>query len=232
MKNMLSEALCMIRGLLNQLLTNLEGENGEEWLKEFKKFLRKESCWVKSSNNLLSMWQTIYHNNFGIECDFSEVVIPEKPSDGDWRLLVIADINLEQIYARCKELFQCWRWTDDDFDKIVTWNERDAKNGAYAIWVRDEVEADENLKNHSVNDIKEKNIATETLTERLIHELIFFDETGKHLDNSSVTLCGDSRVSDGGVLSVRFIPDTGGVYVSRYDPDGASDVLRFRQVVS
>lgn len=49
MKNMLSEALCAIRGLLNQLLVNLEGEQGEEWLYEFKKFLRKERCWVKGS---------------------------------------------------------------------------------------------------------------------------------------------------------------------------------------
>lgn len=46
MKSMLSEALCEIRGLLNQLFTNLAGEQGVEWLTEFKKFLRKERCWV------------------------------------------------------------------------------------------------------------------------------------------------------------------------------------------
>jgi hypothetical protein len=46
MKNMLSEALREIRGLQNQLLTNLEGEQGDEWLKMFKKFLRKEPCWT------------------------------------------------------------------------------------------------------------------------------------------------------------------------------------------
>ena len=46
MKNMLSEALCEVRGLLNQLFTNLAGEQGAEWLTEFKKFLRKEKCWM------------------------------------------------------------------------------------------------------------------------------------------------------------------------------------------
>jgi len=46
MKNMLSAALCEIRGLLNQLFINLEGEQGLEWLSEFKKFLRKEACWA------------------------------------------------------------------------------------------------------------------------------------------------------------------------------------------
>jgi hypothetical protein len=57
MKNMLSEALREIRGLLNQLLTNLEGEQGSEWLAEFKKFLRKENCWtsVVGDNSLLKL---------------------------------------------------------------------------------------------------------------------------------------------------------------------------------
>jgi hypothetical protein len=46
MKNMLSEALREIRGLLNQLLTNLEGDDGAVWLVELKKFLRKEKTWT------------------------------------------------------------------------------------------------------------------------------------------------------------------------------------------
>ncbi len=33
-------------GLLNQLLVNLAGQDGQVWLEEFKKFLRRESCWV------------------------------------------------------------------------------------------------------------------------------------------------------------------------------------------
>ncbi len=35
-------------GLLNHLIVNLAGEDGERWLREFKKFLRKEACWVVS----------------------------------------------------------------------------------------------------------------------------------------------------------------------------------------
>ncbi len=49
MKNVvLSAALREIRGLWNQLLINLEGEQGDEWLQEFKRFLRKEECWIKA----------------------------------------------------------------------------------------------------------------------------------------------------------------------------------------
>ena len=49
MENMLSGALRVIRGLLNQLLINLEGVKGAEWLIELKKFLRGEKCWVHSA---------------------------------------------------------------------------------------------------------------------------------------------------------------------------------------
>lgn len=45
MEKMLSLALSDIRGPLNQLLVNLEGEHGQTWLKQFKKFLRKEATW-------------------------------------------------------------------------------------------------------------------------------------------------------------------------------------------
>jgi len=45
---MLSVALKEVPGPLNQLLTNLAGENGQRWLEELKKFLRKEPCWVES----------------------------------------------------------------------------------------------------------------------------------------------------------------------------------------
>ena len=33
-------------GLLNQLLVNLAGKDGQIWYEEFKKFLRREPCWV------------------------------------------------------------------------------------------------------------------------------------------------------------------------------------------
>lgn len=173
-------------------------------------------------------WLSFY-KDLNTDCDFSNIRIPEKP-DGNWRLLIIADVLLEKLYAHCKELFPCWRWTDDDLDKKVTWNERDAKNGAYAIWVRDVQEADENLKNISANSIKEKGITTETLAERLIHEIKFFQETGGHLDIQNVTLCAGSRYSDGSIPFVRW--RDGKVSVSWYPAGFAHGLLRSREVVS
>lgn len=60
MENMLSEALREIRGPLNQLLVNFEGEDGEKWLAEFKKFLRKEKCWTDVViDNMLELIGTV-----------------------------------------------------------------------------------------------------------------------------------------------------------------------------
>ena len=128
-------------------------------------------------------------------------------------------------------MFPCWRWTEDNFDKIVIYNERDAKNGPYSIWVRDEVEADEKYKNLSANQIKGMNIKTETLVERLIHELKYFQETGKHLDIKNITLCTGSRYSDGNVPYVCW-NDDGRLRVHLCGTDGCHDNLRSREAVS
>lgn len=179
--------------------------------------------------DFLLEWEHFYLKHFDVTYDFASLTMPVRPGD-DWRLLVIGEIPLGEIYAKCKEFFPCWCWTDDNFDTIVTWNERDTKNGPYAIWVKDNVEADEELKNLSATDIREKGLATETLTERLIHELTFFTETGEHLDLKNTTLCAGSRDSFGSAPGVCW--RYGAMTVIWSMPIYRSDSLRSRQVVS
>ena len=66
--------------------------------------------------------------------------------------------------------------------------------------------------------------------ERLIFEMKYYDETGKHLDISNVTLCAGSRDS------VGFVPHVnrhdGKLRVDWYCPDDAHDGLRARVAVS
>ena len=222
MKNMLG--ITDVRGPISDLLEKLGGPDGERWLKDFKKFLRKEFA-------IISDWQSFWHNITGQEYNFSSIRIPARP-EGHWRLLVCIDISLETLYAECQKRFTCWRWTDKNLDKIVIQNERTAKNGPYAIWVRNETEADENLKNLSSNDIKKQNLTTETLAERFIHELKHFQETGKHLDIKNVTLCSGSRFGAGSVPSVDWSPHWGEMSVFWYRPDYRYGGLRSRQAVS
>jgi hypothetical protein len=49
MDSMLSLALREVTGPLNQLLTNLSGQDGPQWLEEFKRFLRREPCWTNGN---------------------------------------------------------------------------------------------------------------------------------------------------------------------------------------
>jgi len=68
---MLFEALReFTTGLLNQLLVNLSGQDGQTWLEELKKFLRKEPCWVAEKVK-------VYLKELWCGLDLDAVEIPE-----------------------------------------------------------------------------------------------------------------------------------------------------------
>ncbi|MEK7192228.1 MAG: hypothetical protein AAB646_01805 [Patescibacteria group bacterium] len=83
----------------------------------------------------------------------------------------------------------------------------------YAIWVRDRVEADEELKNKSADDLKASGTNCIILEERLMLEFFYYWKNKSHLDIQNVTLCAGSRYSDGGVPEVRWDSDDGEVCV-------------------
>jgi len=174
-------------------------------------------------------WQQFYHDLFGLEIDLLGLSVPAKKKGFDRLVIVAQGMTLQRLYDNCVKLCPCWKWTDDDLDKIVQ-SERTAKDGTYAVWFRDVVEADEELKNLSANDLKEKGIPGITLEERLLMELKYFKETGNHLDIKSWTLCSGSRCSDGRVPRVDW--DSGRLRVDWYPPDGANGSLRSRRAVS
>ena len=228
--------LAMIRGEVDNVkdvfkLFRSNRDNAENNIDETSGAeIRKEPPIANPHAALIADWQTFYRDVFGIEMDFSNLVIPKKPEEGNWRLLIIIDLLLEVLYAKCKSLFPCWRWTNEDLDKIVTENERTAKNGPCAIWAKDNTEADGEWKNLSADDIKGKGIKTETLAERFVHELKFFKETGKHLDIANWTLCSGSRCSDGHVPHVSW--NAVKMLVYWYFTDARDESLRSRQAVS
>ena len=172
-------------------------------------------------------WQDFYARVLGMEVDFSEVQIPEHVSGFD-RILVVAH-GLLISKALDARKFPHWCYWDDP-DSAITVNERSSANGPqYAIRVRDRVEADEELKDLSAEQIAERGIKTETATERVIHEFKYHDETEEHLDRECVTLCAGSRAPIG--LVPRAYWD--GRFSLRYcRPRSAAPVLRARQVVS
>jgi len=137
-------------------------------------------------------------------------------------------LTIEQAYTECVKLFPCWRWTNDDLDALVT-SDR-TSNQAYSVQVRNRVEADEELKNLSANQLQKQGIKGITLLERLVLELDYFKETGQYLDVINTTLCSGSRSSDGDVPRVGW--RDGGLGVSWCGPDRSDGSLRAREVDS
>jgi len=179
---------------------------------------------------LVADWQKFYHDLFGLEVDFSGLTIPGKKRGFDRLIVVAQGMTPQRLYDKCQELFPCWKWTDQSLDEIVQ-SERTSKDGPYAVWFRDTVEADEDLRNLSANALKKQGIPGITLEERLLMELKYFKETGKHLDIVNWTLCAGSRDSDGDVPRVRWHPDGREFCVSGDHPGDSTARLRSRRAV-
>ncbi len=161
-----------------------------------------------------------------------EVKLPEPRLGFCWGLIMAPGITIEQDIAGCKKDFEVWRWTDDDLDVLTKGRHvRDAfAHGPYAIWFRDRVEADEELKNKSYNDLIQLGISGITLPERIRLERWFFWKTKNHLDIKNITLCSGSRYSVGFVPYVHWCGS--GLWVGWCGPGVASGNLRAREVVS
>jgi len=177
----------------------------------------------------LADWQAFYRDVFGFEVDLSGLVVPAKKKGFDRLIVVAPGMTPQRLYDKCAELFPCW-WTDQNLDEVVR-SERTATSGPYAVWFRDVVEADEDLKDLSAKDLEKKGIPGITLEERLLMELKYFKETGNHLDTENWTLCSGSRYSDGNVPGVYWIPVYRELGVYWYHPENSDPYLRSRRAV-
>lgn len=204
-------------------------EKGRITKSELQSFLRGENR--DDIFALLNSWQTFYRDVFGIEADFSNLQIQAKQKDFDRLIVVAQGMTPQWLYDKCKELFPCRKWTDKNLDEIVI-SDRTAKDGPYVIWVRNRVEADEELKNLSANQLRERDVAGITLEERLVYEIKYFKETERHMDIDNWTLCTGSRYDGGGVPLVSWGESGGGLLVYWCDPDNSTGRLRSRAAVS
>ncbi|MFA5934908.1 MAG: hypothetical protein WC827_03435 [Candidatus Paceibacterota bacterium] len=182
--------------------------------------------------NPIKQWENFYFKVFGFNVDFSGIKIPERTEaekiEFTRLIIVLKGLSLNNVYGAFQMHFKCWRYTDD-LNQAITKHEAHGVN-SYAMWVRDTVEADEVHKNKSAEMVKEENLKTETVLERMIHELKYFWESGKHLDINNVTLCSGSRDFDGFVPGICW--SDGGFKVDWYRIADRSDRLRSREVIS
>jgi len=175
-----------------------------------------------------SYWQDFYRNLFRVDIDLSKLEIPKPQGDFTWPIVTIERVNEQMLYDKCAGLFPCWKWTKESLNKVLIPDI--TSKGTYIALFRDRVEADEELKNLSADDLKEKNIQGITLKQRLVMELDYFGRTGNHLDIKCFTICSGSRCSGGGAPNVGW--GGGRVRVIWLYSDDRNGNLRSRQQFS
>jgi len=212
---------------IHQLVVADNGELRERLVATFVAEIRRSKGGVDNAlGSKLQWFEKFFQDSFSIRKDFSDLWIPPH-QDGFDRLLVMAEgMRPNRLFNKAESLFTSHNCIDN-LDSVFS--ERKT-NRDYAVWVRDAVEADEDMRGKSALQILVEQFTTETLEERIVHELVFHAETKEHLDRTNWTLCAGSRDPDGLVLDCSW--RDGGFGVGSSDPGYASGALRARVVVS
>ncbi len=229
-------ALADVAGPLQDLLGKLSGLDGKPNLRKFKLFLRGENPF-QIPVLTPAIWKQVYD---AIGASTSEQALAElmatKNQPNRW-IEPVLQVTINQVVAGLRKLGEKYDFKvitySNDLDVAVLHNDRDPmKQGPYAISFAPNVEADEEFKNLSAEQLKERGHQSDTLLECLLLGMAYIIATeGEHLDDKNVTLCAGSRRSDGSVPSVHWNRDARKVRVDWYFSRNRSDSLRSRLAV-
>lgn len=167
---------------------------------------RPKPCARRSTNDQVNDLKQMYDE---LQWTWTEsfLVIPRRHK-GFHRLLVFTDPALtnKKVFSVCNASFHSHINVDDDPDTAfgVGGDQHHPSQGEYAVWVRDDEHPDRELMGLSANRIVDRGYNTLTLLERMFFELVYYKETGQHLDRQTHTLCAGSRRSDCGVPSAGY----------------------------
>jgi len=180
----------------------------------------------------LALWQRVYWEICGIEPRLHDIRLPDDPGGFGWPIVATPEVPLNRFWQGLKAKFPCQSVYGDDLEAALDWErqQRSYRDGAYCVRVHPNVEADEELKNLSANDLEERGGQYITEDERVrLEGFYWIISSGQHLDRVNITLCVGSRSSDGDVPRVRW--RAGQLFVLWSRPGGADGALRARQVV-
>lgn len=180
----------------------------------------------------LTDWQKHFLEVYGLTVDLSNVPLPPIRAGFGWGVVRLPNLSAQKMFNTLSSRFKTWKWCEDiDKNLDPTKEARTTTNGPYVIWLRDRVEADEELKNLSANDLAKQSINCITEPEHIALEGWFHWKTGGHLDIKNVTLSAGSRWSDGRVPYASWSGDFR-FCVGRYGVDYRHDNIRAREAVS
>lgn len=202
------------QGLANGGVTYASALNVEEFLDDWAKFL----------------WE-VYRSGLPSR---EKIVLPKTQVGFEWGVVMPKGLLAQRILDVLKLRFdgKLRQWCQD-LDKALNPEKeaRTATNGPYVIWCRDRVEADEELRDFSANDLTGLGVNCMTEPERILLEGWFNWKTGGHLDVRNITLSAGSRDSDGLVPNAYWLGYYGFSVGGSSIDDRFGDV-RAREVVS
>lgn len=192
---------------------------------------------------LLDEWACFYKRlGFG-EIDFSDVVVPNRRPGFNRLIVVPQGMTLEMTIELCRASFPCRVYMDEVLDGTRVKNAGESFDSAYALWARNGRGPDPILRDMSAYTCRKSEKTFMKLIPRLIFELKFFHECGRHLDNPSVgknhTICPDTNhirpeekeltYLDGGVPMVSA--DNCGVYIEWCPTGNHHQIFGPREVI-
>lgn len=226
----LAELLGMVVRIMMRIFQHLDKNSVQYWIgKEGRlSVVLNDTFGVEVVDEKIIDWTKFYQEVFGLNLDPAEIKLPAEREGFGWIVLVAKGLARNQVFEVCAKRFKSWRYYDD-LDKAVTVNDRKSTE-AYAVRVRDCVEADECHKGKSANTATKAGIKGITNLERMLLELWYHWKSQGHLDKETLTICSGSRYAGGGVPGARWGGD--GFRVDYVDPDHQRGDWRVREVVS
>lgn len=208
----------------------------------FQWFLTRGQESLMDLESICNQWKDLYQHIFEmpLEEHLFRVDIPHLSFEKFSKPLLLV-VALHEIGALLKAYARYvgpYRLTDEvakigPIEETVTWNKLRGKHGAYihAVWVENCLEPldGRNPINGTRRDIFNFRIPTETLAERLIHELWVFVTTGQRLDRRDMTVASGSRFRDGSIPIVGLSGDT--LLISNIHQTDDGGLVPVREVV-
>lgn len=179
-------------------------------------------------------WKIVYES-LGMQMDYESKISSLKSAQAQgitmWTIPVLKGLT-------CKKVIVCLNKLGVNIKKYIknpdaeVKNDRDPnKDGSYSISFKRTIEADEENRNLSADDLKKKNAKGITLLERLLLELGYFTSTGQHMDVESVTLCTGSCHRSGDTPRVCYRSGFLRIYVCWCGSRDQCDHLRPRSEI-
>ncbi len=163
----------------------------------------------------LEDWVALYAEEFGEDRDvlrkeFAALKLPEHRDGFDWIVVVKRGYCPNRIYGGLSHHVKTWKWWEN-LDEGT--HEPSGDAWTYIARFRARIEADEEYRNKSPEQLEKEKVRSITLAERLLLELVYWRSTKKNLDVESRTRCDGSQNFEG-FIPVVFSDHPGHVRVS------------------